>query len=228
VKDFDLVKAALEMSTDDIRLIKHRVEEEHPEIGCFGFIGDPEYYGSESNDFTEFAICLLWLGRCSHGLKYSANSYALKHVIETDAGHYVTNGSLIQAAAALNVDYIRAAKDSPNALFALRLPKIVDGKTWPLLHPSPIVAPRNPRMRASTASPERCLITPSLRTRILERDGFRCRRCGNGPTNARLVIDHVVPISAGGKSTEGNLQTLCEPCNQGKGARPPHPHEFIS
>ena len=70
--------------------------------------------------------------------------------------------------------------------------------------------------------------SPALRARVLERDGFRCRRCGNGTQHARLVVDHVVPVTQGGKTTEGNLQTLCEPCNQGKAARPPHPHDFLS
>jgi len=70
--------------------------------------------------------------------------------------------------------------------------------------------------------------TAAQRARILERDGFRCRRCGNGPQHARLVVDHIEPVAKGGSTTDGNLQTLCEPCNAGKGARDPHPHDFIS
>ena len=63
----------------------------------------------------------------------------------------------------------------------------------------------------------------SARARIMERDGFRCRRCGAGPRDERLVVDHVVPIALGGSSDDSNLQTLCEPCNLGKADRPPHP-----
>lgn len=33
----------------------------------------------------------------------------------------------------------------------------------------------------------------------------------------KLHVDHVVPVSRGGKSTMDNLQTLCEDCNCGKG-----------
>jgi 5-methylcytosine-specific restriction endonuclease McrA len=69
-------------------------------------------------------------------------------------------------------------------------------------------------------------ISVHQRTRILERDDFRCRRCGAGPRDERLVIDHVVPVALGGESCDTNLQTLCEPCNQGKGARPPHYHDL--
>jgi 5-methylcytosine-specific restriction endonuclease McrA len=69
----------------------------------------------------------------------------------------------------------------------------------------------------------------STRTRALvfERDEFRCRRCGAGPDDgARLVVDHVVPVARGGTGELANLQTLCEPCNQGKQDRPPHAHDL--
>lgn len=70
--------------------------------------------------------------------------------------------------------------------------------------------------------------TPStgLRARVLERDRFRCRRCGaSADTGATIVIDHVVPVAAGGRTEQGNLQTLCTTCNSGKLARPPHAHD---
>jgi 5-methylcytosine-specific restriction protein A len=69
-------------------------------------------------------------------------------------------------------------------------------------------------------------ISIGARARILERDGFRCRRCGASPEHTRLVIDHIVPVASGGSGDEANLQTLCDPCNQGKGARPPHAHDM--
>jgi len=73
---------------------------------------------------------------------------------------------------------------------------------------------------------ERARMSKRLRTRILERDGFRCRRCGNGPRDARLVIDHIVPIAKGGLTIDTNLQTLCEPCNIGKADNLPHAHDI--
>ena len=66
-------------------------------------------------------------------------------------------------------------------------------------------------------------VSYAKRALIMERDGFRCRRCGAGPRDERLVIDHIVPLALG---DDDNLQTLCPPCNQGKGARPPHPHDL--
>lgn len=38
-------------------------------------------------------------------------------------------------------------------------------------------------------------------------------------TGGGELSDHIVPVSRGGKSVMGNLQTLCEDCNYGKGNR---------
>ena len=57
-----------------------------------------------------------------------------------------------------------------------------------------------------------------MRYDILRRDGFKCVRCGRGSADGvKLHVDHIVPVSRGGKSTMDNLQTLCEDCNCGKG-----------
>ncbi len=61
-----------------------------------------------------------------------------------------------------------------------------------------------------------------LRYKILSRDHFKCKRCGDSPaTNptCKLHIDHIVPFSRGGKTILDNLQTLCDKCNIGKGNR---------
>lgn len=58
------------------------------------------------------------------------------------------------------------------------------------------------------------------RFRILVRDGFRCRACGASPSTkpgVELRVDHIVPWSKGGETTDDNLETKCEQCNLGKG-----------
>lgn len=62
-------------------------------------------------------------------------------------------------------------------------------------------------------------IPPQLRFRVLQRDGFRCQYCGRAVRDgATLHLDHVVPVAAGGETTEDNLITACETCNLGKSA----------
>lgn len=64
---------------------------------------------------------------------------------------------------------------------------------------------------------QRRIVTDSLRYDVLKRDGFRCRVCGATVSDgAKLEVDHIIPVSKGGKSTMDNLQTLCERCNRGK------------
>ena len=69
---------------------------------------------------------------------------------------------------------------------------------------------------------QRALMTSKLRQAIKERDNFTCKQCGlslKQEPNLLLEIDHIVPVSKGGLTTESNLQTLCWRCNRSKGAK---------
>ena len=75
---------------------------------------------------------------------------------------------------------------------------------------------------------QRALMTSALRKKILQRDGYRCRKCGANVAaepNLLLEVDHIIPLSKGGMTREDNLQTLCWRCNRSKGAKiePPLP-----
>jgi len=63
---------------------------------------------------------------------------------------------------------------------------------------------------------ERGKVSNRMRFSIYKRDNYRCQICGRS-TNY-LEIDHIIPISKGGKSTYDNLQTLCRRCNKEKGS----------
>ncbi len=66
---------------------------------------------------------------------------------------------------------------------------------------------------------QRRLMTDSLRYDVMHRDGFRCVLCGASPKtdpNIVLHVDHIMPLSKGGKTEMSNLRTLCERCNLGK------------
>jgi 5-methylcytosine-specific restriction endonuclease McrA len=44
----------------------------------------------------------------------------------------------------------------------------------------------------------------------------RCHYCGNEFKAAELTMDHIVPLSRGGKSTKGNVVPCCKDCNNKK------------
>lgn len=57
----------------------------------------------------------------------------------------------------------------------------------------------------------------SLRYKILQRDHFKCMKCGFGVDDGvKLHIDHKIPYSLGGLTELNNLHTLCIDCNLGK------------
>ncbi len=64
---------------------------------------------------------------------------------------------------------------------------------------------------------QRKLMTKKLRQQIITRDNYTCQICGKYmPDEIGLHIDHIVPISKGGKTVPSNLQVLCSKCNGSK------------
>ena len=68
----------------------------------------------------------------------------------------------------------------------------------------------NDEIWQSICKVERGKVTNKLRFFVYDRDRNRCVICGS---KYDLEIDHIFPISKGGKSTPDNLQTLCHNCN---------------
>lgn len=63
-------------------------------------------------------------------------------------------------------------------------------------------------------------ITDRQRFRVLVRDGFRCTAYGASPLTlpgTELHVDHILPWSEGGETTDDNLKCRCAQCNLGKG-----------
>jgi hypothetical protein len=71
------------------------------------------------------------------------------------------------------------------------------------------------RPGAYMARPQRKIVGSAQRRRIIARDESTCRYCGK-LVRRRIVIDHVLPVSEGGRNIDANLVVACEPCNSRK------------
>lgn len=60
------------------------------------------------------------------------------------------------------------------------------------------------------------IFSPRTRFKILHRDDHTCQYCGAKAPDVELQIDHIIPISLGGRGTVDNGVTACADCNQGK------------
>lgn len=56
-------------------------------------------------------------------------------------------------------------------------------------------------------------VSPGARTKIINRDGNACLRCGI-EAGDDLEVHHILPISQGGTNDDENLATLCERCHE--------------
>jgi len=52
---------------------------------------------------------------------------------------------------------------------------------------------------------------------VFLRDGFKCQYCGTDVNKRTATLDHVHPVSKGGKSVWENATTACSKCNSHKG-----------
>ena len=71
---------------------------------------------------------------------------------------------------------------------------------------------RNQNMNKTPRIP----IPQEVRNYVFQRDKYQCQSCGKISQETQLSIDHIIPLSRGGKNDISNLQTLCLTCNQQK------------
>lgn len=57
------------------------------------------------------------------------------------------------------------------------------------------------------------------RHNVFVRDNYQCKECGRNNKQTTLHIDHIIPVSKGGRGNFDNLQTLCFDCNMAKSTR---------
>lgn len=59
-------------------------------------------------------------------------------------------------------------------------------------------------------------IPRELLIRVIRRDHNLCQKCGKSLLDKEIEIDHIIPVSKGGPTTESNLRVLCLKCNRKK------------
>ena len=62
-------------------------------------------------------------------------------------------------------------------------------------------------------------IPQGLRRAVIERDGLQCRLCGHEVDPDDVHIDHIQPVTKGGRNRLDNLQVAHSRCNIRKGNR---------
>ena len=66
---------------------------------------------------------------------------------------------------------------------------------------------------------KRKAVSKKTRFEVFKRDSFTCQYCGKKAPDVVLHLEHITPVSRGGKNAITNLVTSCAECNLGKGAR---------
>lgn len=59
-------------------------------------------------------------------------------------------------------------------------------------------------------------LTPKEWREVLNTFGNKCLRCGKDGSEAKITLDHVLPLAMGGGHTKDNVQPLCSTCNRWK------------
>ncbi|MFA5130697.1 MAG: HNH endonuclease [Patescibacteria group bacterium] len=70
---------------------------------------------------------------------------------------------------------------------------------------------KDPKIKVKTR-----FISSKIRYAVLQRDNYKCVKCGNSASECPLEVDHIMPRCRGGITETTNLQTLCRLCNEGK------------
>jgi hypothetical protein len=102
-----------------------------------------------------------------------------------------------------------------------------EGTLYRVLIPEEIQACREFRTERLASEPELAFPPAAIdyynvrenRSRVYERDEYKCRYCEKQLTRFTATLDHVTPIAEGGDNSFENLVTACLDCNPRKNKR---------
>jgi len=103
-----------------------------------------------------------------------------------------------------------------------------EGTLYRVLIPDEIEACRKFRAERTAAEPAPEISESEVdyynvrenRSKVYERDGYKCRYCEKQLTRFTATLDHVKPVAEGGDNSFDNLVTACLICNSRKHHRP--------
>lgn len=90
-------------------------------------------------------------------------------------------------------------------------------RRWALDHPNK----RRESWQRRRALLRGCVVSAADIAVVIERSGGLCCGCNTLVPDGMRHIDHIVPLSKGGRHEQDNLQLLCYRCNLSKGSKPP-------
>lgn len=59
-------------------------------------------------------------------------------------------------------------------------------------------------------------VRKAYRRRVFNKQNGRCSMCGDKISFLHFTVDHVIPVSKGGKNILDNMEAMCETCNRMK------------
>lgn len=90
-------------------------------------------------------------------------------------------------------------------------------RAWRKANPDKRQVQHENRRARKIGNPGFVAVTATDWERIRIRFGFCCAYCGERPD--QVVMDHVVPLSRGGRHSPANILPACAPCNGAKAAK---------
>lgn len=111
----------------------------------------------------------------------------------------------------------RKRKDQARALYWATVPRQLEtSRAWRRANPDKRYAQHVNRRGLKFRNPGFIVVTDWEWRRMVRRNDFRCTYCGVRPD--KLVMDHVIPLSRGGRHAPGNITPACHKCNSAKAA----------
>lgn len=111
---------------------------------------------------------------------------------------------------------LKRKKDARALYWATQPRQLENSRAWRRANPDKRYAQHVNRRGLKFKNPGFVPVTDWEWNRMVQRNLYRCTYCGERPD--KLVMDHIIPLSKGGRHAPGNVTPACAPCNSEKAA----------